>query len=89
MTQKEWTTKATKNLKKDGKSFTLRGFQGVYEVIVRKDGEPVQRETFTVGKEDTTVNIAVTQSTSEFLKKKTKKKKKKQKQKITIVWICF
>lgn len=65
MTQKEWTTKVTKSLKTSGTSFTVRGLQGDYEVIVRRKGLPVQRETFTLDK-DMTVNIAVTDSTGEF-----------------------
>lgn len=62
LTKKEWTTKVTRNLKDSGSVFSLRAFQGDYEVIVKIGGVPVQRQTFKLGKEDTTVNIAVSAS---------------------------
>ncbi|XP_025078160.1 uncharacterized protein LOC112554561 isoform X1 [Pomacea canaliculata] len=61
--KKEWTTNITKNLG-NGLNFTLRGFQGNYEVIVRKAGVPVQLERFSLGPNDMSVNIQVTGTTA-------------------------
>ncbi|XP_070213102.1 uncharacterized protein [Littorina saxatilis] len=61
LTQKEWTTRKTFNLR-DPIPPSVRGFRGDYEVIIRKRGIPVQRETFTLGKETTVVDIRVTDS---------------------------
>ncbi|KAK7444111.1 hypothetical protein BaRGS_00040427, partial [Batillaria attramentaria] len=64
LVKKEWSTHVIKNLAQSGLSFDLRGFQGEYEVIVRKNHVPVQVETFSLGKRDTTVTITVTTSTA-------------------------
>ena len=62
--KKEWTTKETFNLG-SGTSFSLRGFQGDYEVLVKRGGVPVQRELFTLGKEAAVWKLAVTSSSGE------------------------
>ena len=62
LTKKEWTTKETLNLG-SGTSFSLRGFQGDYEVLVKRDGVPVQRELFTLGKEGAVWNLDIIDST--------------------------
>ncbi|XP_076444368.1 uncharacterized protein LOC143282564 [Babylonia areolata] len=62
LTQKEWTTKVTRKMRNSALNFDIRGFQGEYEVIVRNRGVAVQRETFTLGKEDTKVKIRITNS---------------------------
>ena len=65
LVKKEWTTKEMFNLRA-GTSFSLRGFQGDYEVLVKRDGVPVQRELFTLGKQAQTVTLDVTASRSEY-----------------------
>lgn len=60
LVKKEWTTHVTQNLGISGQSFDVRGFQGDYEVIVKKYGVPVQKETFSLGKADGVVRIQVT-----------------------------
>ena len=62
LVKKEWTTKETFNLG-SGTSISLRGFQGDYEVLVKRGGVPVQRELFTLGKEAAVWNLDVTDST--------------------------
>ena len=62
LVKKEWTTKETFNLG-SGTSFSLRGFQGDYEVLVKRGGVPVQRQLFTLGKQAAVWNLAVTDST--------------------------
>ena len=60
--RKEWTTNKTFNLG-SGTSFSLRGFQGDYEVLVKRKNVLVQRENFTLGKEAAVWNLDVTNST--------------------------
>ena len=62
LVKKEWTTNETFNLG-SGTSISLRGFQGDYEVLVKRGGVPVQRELFTLGKEAAVWNLDVTDST--------------------------
>ena len=66
LVKKEWTTKETFNLG-EGTNFSLRGFQGDYEVLVNRSGVTVQREVFTLGKKAQTVTLNVTASKSEYL----------------------
>ena len=63
LVKKEWTTKETFNLG-SGTSFSLRGFQGDYEVLVKRGGVPVQRELFTLGKQAARWNLDITDNTS-------------------------
>nr|KAG5703689.1 hypothetical protein BaRGS_022978 [Batillaria attramentaria] len=65
LVKKEWSTHVTKNLAQSGLTFDMRGFQGDYEVIVKKNGVPVQVETFSLGTSPTTVNLQVTTNTAE------------------------
>ena len=65
LVKKEWTTKETFNLG-SGASFSLRGFQGDYEVLVKRGGLPVQRELFTLGKEAAVWNLDIIDSTGDF-----------------------
>ena len=62
LVKKEWTTNKTFNLG-SGTSFSLRGFQGDYEVLVKRKNVLVQRENFTLGKEAAVWNLDVTDST--------------------------
>ena len=52
----------TENLAKSTE-FSMRGYKGDYQVVIKRKGVPVQVETFTVDGE-TDVDITVTTSTS-------------------------
>ncbi|KAK7115790.1 uncharacterized protein [Littorina saxatilis] len=62
LTKKEWTTKETFNMATSPSPLSVRGFKGDYEVIVKVQSVPVQRETFTLGDGEAIVDIAVTDS---------------------------
>ena len=62
--KKEWTTKKTVNLGEVGTNFSLRGFQGDYEVLVYRKDVLVQKESFTLGKQAASWSLAVTSNTS-------------------------
>ncbi|KAK6179071.1 hypothetical protein SNE40_011513 [Patella caerulea] len=56
---KEWSTHVIHDLK-NGKIFSVRGFHGDYEVMVKYKGTPIKDIQFTLGKSDKTVDITVT-----------------------------
>ena len=64
MTKKEWTTKVSHSLS-DRLSFSFNGFEGDYEVLVKKNGVLVQTEIFSVD-ECTDYTLEVTDSTSRY-----------------------
>ncbi|XP_067666748.1 uncharacterized protein [Haliotis asinina] len=58
----EWSTHVTHRLT-SGTHFNIRGFHGEYDVIVRYQGTPVKKQTFFLGKTDTTVTVDITDVT--------------------------
>ncbi|KAK7116377.1 uncharacterized protein [Littorina saxatilis] len=66
LTKKEWTTNQTFKMSDSTSTLSMRGFKGDYEVIVKVDSVPVQKENFTLGDDDASVDIAVTTSTTKI-----------------------
>ncbi|CAL1542280.1 unnamed protein product [Lymnaea stagnalis] len=58
LTKQEWSTHVNRSLSA-GTSFTVRGFQGNYDVIVLHRDKPVKKQSFFVGKADTTVDVTL------------------------------
>ncbi|KAH9520347.1 Anti-sigma-I factor RsgI6 [Bulinus truncatus] len=58
LTKQEWSTHVNRSLAM-GTSFNVRGFQGDYELTVWYKNKPIKRQTFTLGKPDTTVNVDI------------------------------
>ncbi|CAL1542279.1 unnamed protein product [Lymnaea stagnalis] len=58
LTKQEWSTHVNRSLSA-GTSFTVRGFQGNYDVIVLHHDKPVKKQSFFVGKADTTVDVTL------------------------------
>ncbi|KAH9520349.1 Anti-sigma-I factor RsgI6 [Bulinus truncatus] len=58
LTKQEWSTYVNRSLA-TGTSFNVRGFQGDYELTVWYKNKPIKRQTFTLGKTDTTVNVDI------------------------------
>ncbi|XP_046546498.1 exoglucanase XynX-like [Haliotis rubra] len=58
----EWSTHVTHRLT-SGTQFNIRGFHGDYDIIVRYQGTPVKKQTFFLGKTDTTVTVDITDAT--------------------------
>ncbi|ESO92665.1 hypothetical protein LOTGIDRAFT_120651, partial [Lottia gigantea] len=55
----EWNTHVIHDLG-NGKIFSVRGFHGDYEVIVKYKGSPIKDQKFTLTKSDTHVDVTVT-----------------------------
>ncbi|PVD19498.1 hypothetical protein C0Q70_19987 [Pomacea canaliculata] len=62
LVKKEWTTNLRRNLG-EGLAFQFRGFRGDYDVVVRRNGVPVQKESFVLSNNDTAIIIRITNST--------------------------
>ncbi|XP_076444047.1 uncharacterized protein LOC143282327 [Babylonia areolata] len=60
LVNKEWRTRETVKLPDPLSPVSLRGFQGEYEVVVHRNGLPVQKEQFSLGSEDATWDLHVT-----------------------------
>ncbi|KAI8793504.1 endo-1,4-beta-xylanase A [Biomphalaria glabrata] len=58
LTKHEWSTHVNRSLS-TGTSFSVRGFQGDYDVVVLYHDKPIKRQTFTLGKGDLTVDVNI------------------------------
>ncbi|CAL1542287.1 unnamed protein product [Lymnaea stagnalis] len=56
--KEEWSTHLNRSLS-SGTSFTARGFQGDYNLVVYYKNKPIKTQTFSVGKTDATVNVQI------------------------------
>ncbi|KAH9520345.1 Anti-sigma-I factor RsgI6 [Bulinus truncatus] len=65
LTKQEWSTHVNRSLS-SGTSFTLRGFQGDYDVVVLYHDKPIKRQTFSLGKTDQTVDVTISGSGHEI-----------------------
>lgn len=61
--KKEWTTNVIKNMG-SGTEFTVRGFRGDYEILVKRSGTVVQQKKFSLGKNSKTITIDITEKTN-------------------------
>lgn len=66
LVKKEWTTNLKRNLG-EGLAFQFRGFRGDYDVVVRRNGVPVQKESFVLSNNDTAIIIRITNSTGKYI----------------------
>ncbi|KAL8616645.1 hypothetical protein ACOMHN_031627 [Nucella lapillus] len=64
LVNKEWTTQKTFQLTDPASPISLRGFQGEYEVLVRRSGDPIQKGHFYLDSQDASWNLDVTSSTA-------------------------
>ncbi|XP_025078468.1 uncharacterized protein LOC112554711 [Pomacea canaliculata] len=62
LVKKEWSTHVTWRLSDSNQTLRLRAFQGLYDVVVKKRGVPVQKLQMTLGKQDIVYHINVTAS---------------------------
>ncbi|XP_076444115.1 uncharacterized protein LOC143282381 [Babylonia areolata] len=63
LVRKEWNTNQTFQLSDSTSSLSLRGFQGDYQVVVKRDGKPVQKKDFVLGTDNAAWTLDVTSST--------------------------
>lgn len=64
LVKKEWSTRVNINLGISGLDFDVRGFQGDYQVVIKKKGVPTQSMNFSLGKLAAVINIPVSANTS-------------------------
>ena len=60
--KKEWTTQEKRDLRA-ASQFTIRGFKGEYELVIKRNGIPVERHNFTLGDQDLNYTLAMTSNT--------------------------
>ncbi|XP_025077976.1 uncharacterized protein LOC112554421 [Pomacea canaliculata] len=60
LVKKEWSTHVTWRLSDSNQTLRLRAFQGLYDVVVKKRGVPVQKLQMSLGKQDVVYHINVT-----------------------------
>ncbi|XP_064609211.1 uncharacterized protein LOC135473294 [Liolophura sinensis] len=58
LTKEEWSTKLTYPVSL-GTTFRFRGFRGDYEIIMKKNGNPIKVQTFTLDKSGSVVDVLV------------------------------
>lgn len=56
--KEEWSTKLTYPVSR-GTTFRFRGFKGDYEIIIKKNGNPIKVQTFTLENSGSVVDVLV------------------------------
>ena len=62
LVKKEWTTREKRDLRAAGQ-FNVRGFKGQYELLIERNGVPVELRQLTLGDSDLDYKFTVTSNT--------------------------
>ena len=62
LVKKEWTTQEKRDLQAAGQ-FNVRGFKGQYELLIERNGVPVELRQLTLGDSDLDYKFTVTSNT--------------------------
>ncbi|KAK6179075.1 hypothetical protein SNE40_011515 [Patella caerulea] len=56
---KEWTTQVSRKISSDNEQFSVRGFHGDYQAVVKYKGSAVHYQTFSLSKKDINLDVVV------------------------------